>query len=102
MPDYSEFPTTPTGWQERQLADWQTVTPLSTEDADRTSRRTVDVVALVAGVVFVLFAVLGMSGLSVDGGFLADGGVVWLVLIGAGVALLVSELRRARRRGTSG
>ena len=102
MPDYSEFPTTPTGWQERQLADWQTVTPLSTEDADRTSRRTVDVVALVAGVVFVLFAVLGMSGLSVDGGFLADGGVVWLVLIGAGVALLVSELRRARHRGTSG
>ena len=27
-----------------------------------------------------------------------DGGFLWLVLIGAGVALLVSELRKARRR----
>ena len=32
MADYSEFPTTPTAWQEQQLRDWQTVTPLSTED----------------------------------------------------------------------
>ena len=102
MPDYSEFPTTPTGWQERQLADWQTVTPLSTEDADRTSRRTVDVVALVAGVVFGVVAVLGLSGVDLDAGIFADGGVLWLVLIGAGVALLVNELRRARRRGSTG
>ena len=97
-PDYSEFSTTPTGWQERQLADWQTVTPLTTEDAPRTGRRSLDVVALVAGAVFVLFAVLGLTGLSLDIGFLADGGILWLVLIGAGVALLVNELRRARRR----
>ena len=34
MADYSEFPTTPTGWQERQARDWQTITPLSTEDAE--------------------------------------------------------------------
>jgi hypothetical protein len=101
-PDYSEFPTTPTGWQERQLADWQTVTPLSTEDVDHPTHRSVDVVALIAGAVFVLFAVLGLSGLSLDAGLLADGGVLWLVLIGAGVALLVKELRRARRRGTPG
>ena len=101
-PDYSEFPTTPTGWQERQLADWQTVTPLETEDLDRTPRRSVDVVALVAGVVFTLFALIGMSGVSLDSGFFTDGGVLWVVLIGAGVALLVSELRRARRRGTTG
>ena len=97
-PDYSEFSTTPTGWQERQLADWQTVTPLTTEDPDRAGRRSTDVVALVAGAVFVLFAVLGLTGLSLDIGFLTDGGVMWLVLIGAGVALLVNELRRARRR----
>jgi hypothetical protein len=102
VPDYSEFPTTPTGWQERALADWQTITPLSTEDENRTPRRSVDVVALVAGVVFVVFAVLGLSGLSLTEGFLADGGVLWLVLIGAGVALLVRELRRASRRGTTG
>jgi hypothetical protein len=101
-PDYSEFPTTPTGWQERALADWQTVTPLETEDADRTARRRVDVVALVAGVVFVLFAVLGLSGVSLDDGLFADGGVLWLVLIAGGAALLVSELRRARRGGRAG
>jgi hypothetical protein len=102
VPDYSEFPTTPTAWQERALADWQTVTPLSTEDEDRATRRSVDVVALVAGAVFVLFAVLGLTGLPLHAGFLADGGIVWLVLVGAGVALLVNELRRARRRGSAG
>jgi hypothetical protein len=101
VPDYSEFPTTPTGWQERALADWQSITPLSTEDEDRAPRRSVDVVALTAGVVFVVFAVLGLSGLSLTEGFLADGGVLWLVLIGAGVALLVNELRRARRRSST-
>jgi hypothetical protein len=100
VPDYSEFSTTPTGWQERALADWQTVTPLETEDEDRSTRRSVDVVALVAGAVFTLFAVLGLSGVDLDAGIFADGGVLWLVLIGAGVALLVSELRRARRRGS--
>jgi hypothetical protein len=102
VPDYSEFPTTPTGWQERALADWQTITPLTTEDEDRAPRRSLDVVALVAGAVFVLFAVLGLSGLSLNEGFLADGGILWLVLIGAGVALLVNELRRARRRNGTG
>jgi hypothetical protein len=102
VPDYSEFPTTPTGWQERALADWLTVTPLSTEDTDRTTRRSVDVVALVAGVVFIALAVLGLFGLDLDPDFLADGGFLWVVLIGAGMALLASELRRARRRGTTG
>lgn len=101
-PDYSEFSTTPTGWQERQLADWQTVTPLSTEDPGRPARRSVDVVALVAGIVFVVFAVLGLTDLTLNVGFLADGGIMWLVLVGAGVALLVNELRRARRRGQTG
>jgi len=96
-PDYSEFSTTPTGWQERALADWQSVTPLSTEDAAPPPRRSVDLVALVAGVLFVLVAVLGLSGLDLDPGFLVDGGVLWGLLVGAGLALLVKELRRARR-----
>ena len=97
-PDYSEFSTTPTGWQERQLADWQSIEPLSTEEPARPARRSFDLVALVAGAVFVLFAVLGLTGTSLDVGFFADGGIVWIVLVGAGVALLANELRRARRR----
>ena len=100
-PDYSEFSTTPTGWQERALADWQTVTPLSTEDAAPPARRSVDVVALVAGAVFVLLAVLGLTGVDLAAGFLFDGGVLWVALVGAGTALLVKELRRARR-GSAG
>jgi hypothetical protein len=100
--DYSEFPTTPTGWQERALADWQAVTPLSTEDEKRSTRRSVDAVALVAGAVFIVVAVLGLSGLDLAFGFFAHGGILWLVLVGAGMALLVRELRRARRRGTAG
>jgi hypothetical protein len=99
-PDYSEFSTTPTGWQERQLADWQSIQPLSTEDPDRPTRRSPDLVALVAGAVFVLFAVLGLTGASLGLSLFADGGIVWLVLVGAGVALLAGELRRARRRST--
>jgi len=100
-PDYSEFETTPTAWQERALADWQTVTPLTTEDADRSPRRSTDLVALVAGAVFVLLAVLGLSGVDLESGFLVDGGFLWVLLIGAGTALLVKELRRARR-GSAG
>lgn len=103
-PDYSEFSTTPTGWQERQLADWQAVAPLSTEDPARPTRRSLDVVALVAGAVFVLFAVLGLTGASIGVGLFAEGGflLVWLALVGAGIVLLVNELRRARRRGSAG
>ncbi len=101
-PDYSEFETTPTAWQERALADWQTVTPLTTEDPARPApRRSVDLVALVAGAVFVLLAVLGLSGADLDSGFLVDGGLLWVLLVGVGTALLVKELRRARR-GSSG
>ena len=95
MPDYSEFPTTPTGWQERQLHDWQTVTPLSTEDPEPRRRR-VDLVALVPGVIFVVLAVTVLAGRTARSS--SSGGLLWVVLIGAGLALLVSELRRARRR----
>ncbi len=38
-----------------------------------------------------------MTGLDLPFG-LFEGGILWLVLIGAGVALLLSELRKARRR----
>ena len=39
-----------------------------------------------------------MTGVDLPFEFWEDGGFVWLVLIGGGVALLVSELRKSRRR----
>ena len=97
MPDYSEFPTTPTAWQERALAeDWQHGSTLLPVEQPR--RRRVDLVALVPGVVFVVLALVFLAGVTVPLGFLADGGLLWLVLVGVGVALMVSELRRVRRR----
>src|ERR671916_514004 len=54
VPDYSEFPTTPTAWQEQQLRDWQVITPLTTEDPPRPERRGVDLTALVPGLFFVV------------------------------------------------
>ena len=97
MADYSEFPTTPTAWQEAQLRDWQTVTPLETEDAVQ-PRRKRDLGALIPGIVFIVLAITLMAGVNLPLGFWEDGGFLWLILIGAGAALLVSELRKARRR----
>jgi len=87
--DYSEFPTTPTAWQE--------VTLLETEDtAPAPRRRTVDWVALIPGLIFIALAITLMTGMEL---FLFDnGGLVWIALIGGGVALLVSELRKVRRK----
>jgi len=96
--DYSEFPTTPTAWQEQQLRDWETVTPLSTEDPEPPSRRRPDLGALVPGAFFVLLAIILMIGVNLPAGLWEDGAFLWVVLIGAGVALLMSELRKARRR----
>ena len=97
MPDYSEFPTTPTAWQERALADdWQHTPALAVPEPP--ARRRPDLVALVPGVAFVVLALVFLAGVTVPLGFLADGGLLWLLLIGAGVALLVSEVRKARRR----
>ncbi len=98
MPDYSEFPTTPTAWQDQHLRDWQVVTPLEIEDPPRPERRGVDLTALVPGLFFVVLAVVLMAGAVLPLGLVTDGGLLWLVLIGGGVALLISELRRARRR----
>ena len=77
---------------------WQQVTPLETED--RPAHRRVDAVALIAGIAFTVLAVGGLLGVTAPLDLLAGGGLVWVVLVGAGVALLVSELRRARRRET--
>ncbi len=96
MADYSEFSTTPTGWQERQTQDWQAVTPLETEDGTPPRRRP-DLGALIPGLVFIALAILLMSPVDLADELL-DGGLAWIVLVVAGVALLVSELRRARRR----
>jgi len=94
--DYSEFPTTPTGWQERQAQEWETVTALETEDGTPPRRR-VDLGALVPGVVFIVLAIVLMAGVELPRR-LWGGGFVWILLIGGGIALLVSELRKARRR----
>ena len=88
MADYSEFPTTPTAWQE--------VTPLETEDAAPPARRAVDWVALVPGLVFIALAITLMTGIELF--LFENGGLVWLALIGCGIALLVSELRKVRRK----
>ena len=98
MPDYSEFPTTPTAWQEQQLRDWQLVTPLETADPPAPERRGVDLTALVAGLFFVVVAVGLMAGVLLPVELLSGDGLLWVLLIGGGVALLVHELRRARRR----
>jgi hypothetical protein len=79
--------------------NWQQVIPLETEDPDLRTRRSVDMVALVCGIVFSLLAVLLMTGVDVSLGIFSDGGLLWILLIGAGVALLASELRKAARRG---
>ncbi len=98
MADYSEFPTTPTAWQEQQLEDWQPVVPLSTEDAEPPRKRSVDLGALIPGVLFIVLAIVTMAGVALPFGFWEDGGFVWILLLGGGMALLVSELKKARRR----
>ena len=104
MPDYSEFPTTPTAWQEQALRELTAAdTPVLPAGATALlsatpRRRRADLTALVPGLFFVLLAVLGLAGAGLPLGVFEDGGVLWVVLIGAGVALLVSEVRRVRRR----
>jgi hypothetical protein len=85
--DYSEFPTTPTAWQE--------ITPLETEDAPPPARRAVDWVALIPGLLFIALAITLMTGIELF--LFENGGLVWVALIGGGVALLMSELRKVRR-----
>jgi hypothetical protein len=89
VPDYSEFPTTPTAWQ--------AIHELPVEDPPPPPpHRGVDLVALVPGIVFSVLAIVLMSGLDVPLGLFRDGGILWAVLIGAGVVLLAKEFRRRR------
>ncbi|MCZ2829840.1 hypothetical protein O2W14_13435 [Modestobacter sp. VKM Ac-2986] len=60
-------------------------------------RRRLDVGALVAGTVFIVLAVLLMAGVDLPADWF-DHDLGWLVLVAAGVALLVNELRKYRRR----
>lgn len=76
---------------------WQQVSPLETED--RPAARRPDLTALIAGIAVTVIAVAGLTDVTVELDFLSGGVLLALVLIGAGAALLVSELRRARRRG---
>jgi hypothetical protein len=93
--DYSEFPTTPTRWQENLWPE-----PITTPETTPPPpvRRTLDVPSLVAGIVFTVLAIAALSGVDLAAGWLWDGGLVWLVLLLGGVALLMKELRRARHR----
>ena len=59
-------------------------------------RRAVDWVALIPGLVFIALAITLMTGIELF--LFADGGLIWIALIGGGVALLVSELRKVRRK----
>src|SRR3954462_4805930 len=93
--DYSEFPTTPTGWQERQLGGWQTIPPLTTEDVVE-QRRSPDLVALIPGIFFIGLAIVGMAGATLPAMF-QDGGILGLGVMRAGGAMLISERRKARR-----
>jgi hypothetical protein len=58
----------------------------------------VDRVTLVVGVLFSALAVLVLAGVDLSSGPFWDDALLWVVLLGAGVALLVTELRRARNR----
>ncbi|MGZ4570917.1 MAG: hypothetical protein ACXVX8_08300 [Blastococcus sp.] len=89
MADHSEFETTPTAWQE--------IDQLELEDPPHPVRRRVDLVALVPGIVFVVLAVVLMTGVNLPTTLFRHGGVLWILLIGGGVALLIGELRRTRR-----
>lgn len=101
MPDYSEFPTTPTAWQEAQWqeARWESAQQLSTEEPAPPAPRRVDLLALIPGLFFCVLAVVLMSGVDLPLNLFRDGGLVWVLLIGAGVLLLLGELRKRGRRG---
>lgn len=94
MPDYSEFETTPTGWQERA---WQEVAPLPSEYPPAAPPRRLDPVALVFGVVFVGLAVVLLAGGTIPSLLFSNGGILWALLIAGGVVLLAGELRKARK-----
>ena len=84
----------PTGRQETEVFPDDFMV---TKDAPEQTRSRLDVGALVAGTVFIVLAVLLMAGVDLPAAWL-ERDLGWLVLVAAGVALLVNELRKARRR----
>ncbi len=99
MADYSEFPTTPTAWQEHIWPE-----PITTPEPApaEPAKRPVDRVGLVIGVLFSLVAVLVLAGIDLDADWIWGGGLLWAVLLIGGGTLLVTELRRARTRNRQG
>ena len=80
---------------ERQDTEVYTGSTSTTDPAVR--RREVEPVPLIAGLLFILLAVVLMSGVDLSIDWFGHG-VAWILLLGAGVALLVNEVRKARRR----
>ena len=100
MADYSEFPTTPTAWQEHAWPE-----PITTPDdpaPQQPEKRPLDRISLAIGVVFSLIGVLVLAGVDLGADWLWGGGLLWLVLLAGGAALLVTELRRSRNRSRQG
>ena len=87
------FGPEPTGRQETEVLPDDLVTKGTPEPP----RRRLDLVALLTGAVFIVLAIALMAGVTVRADWW-DHDLGWLVLIAAGVALLVNELRKARRR----
>ena len=79
---------------DRGTATWDAA-PVAKPATGPATRRSPDLVALVAGVVFCLIAVLGLTGTALPG-WVFGGGLVAVVLVVVGVGLLVAELRRSR------
>ena len=73
------------------------MTPLATEDRRAAAPAAADLGALIPGLLFVVLAIIAVAGVDLPEELFGRR-LVWIVLIGAGVGLLVSELRRARRR----
>ncbi len=97
MADYSEFPTTPTRWHENLVPELEPETTPPVQSPPPPVQRPVDVLSLIAGLLFIALAVLLMSGVDVSVDWFGHG-IAWVLLIGAGLGLLVNELRRARHR----
>jgi hypothetical protein len=60
-------------------------------------RHQVEPTPLIAGMLFILIAIVLMTGLDLPISWFHHG-IAWVALIGAGVALLVNELVKVRRR----
>ena len=69
----------------------------TTLDPGTPRKREVERTPLVAGVLFIVVAVVLMSGVDLSAGWFSHG-FGWVLMIGGGLALLLNELRKARHR----